>query len=491
MPESELARYVAELRARCETPGDAMMALVRELYALPRSLTGDGVRATLERLGEGLPLQQRELASGTAILDWTVPKEWQVRSARLLAPDGSIVADHSKHNLHLLGYSAPMQATLSLEELQPHLYSLPEQPECIPYRTSYYQERWGFCLEHRVRESLPPGDYRVEIDTQLFDGSMTWGEVVLPGETEQEVLVSAHICHPSLANDNLSGLVVTCFLARALASLPRRHTWRFLWAPGTVGAIAWLAQNEQGAARRIEHGLIAANLGDSGAFHYKRSRRGDAGIDRAVEQVLTANESGPSGPTGPSGKALFEDYSPFGYDERQYCSPGFDLPVGSLTRTPWGRYPEYHTSDDNLDFVEAEALAESLLVYLEVAAALDGGCYDSGCYDSGCYEGEPDTQRGRPDAASGARTSPSRDGTPVFRNLAPKGEPQLGRRGLYSTLGGGDDGRERQLALLWVLNQSDGTNSLGDIAKRAGIDETLLGEAADALLAAELLEPLS
>ncbi len=421
--------------------GAELHALARRLYPIPRSITGDGVRATLAMLAEWVPLRVVEVPSGTPVLDWTVPREWRLRAARLIAPDGRVVADAAVHNLHLLNYSAPFHGRLSLAELEPHLHSLPDRPDWIPYRTSYYRETWGFCLPHRVRESLPEGEYEVLVDSELFDGALTYGELALPGEREEEILFSTHVCHPSLANDNLSGIVVLAALARELAGRERRRlSYRFLFVPGTIGAIAWLAANEAATAR-IRGGLVAAGLGDAGRFHYKRSRRGDAPIDRAVPAALAALGEEP----------VVEEFVPFGYDERQYNSPGFALDVGSLTRTPWGRYPEYHTSADDLDFIRPEALERSLAAYRAVVDLLEGN--------------------------------------ETYRNLCPKGEPMLGRRGLYRSTGGDEAGRERELALLWVLNLSDGGHDLLAIAERAKLPFARVREAADRLLEAGLLAP--
>jgi aminopeptidase-like protein len=423
-----------------------MWRFVERAYPICRSITGDGVRRTLALLGERIPLQVHEVPSGTRILDWTVPKEWNLKSASMRGPGGEVIADVARHNLHIVSYSVPVSATLELEELLPHLHSLPERPDWIPYRTSYYQERWGFCLAHRVLESLRPGRYHVSIDATLEDGALTYGECFLPATAPSsaagEVLFSAHVCHPSLANDNLSGLAVCMALAETLqARQHRRYGYRFVFAPGTIGAIAWLARNA-GARARLAAGLVAANLGDPGAFHYKRSRRGTAEIDRAAAVALRDRGA----------EHAIEDFVPFGYDERQYCSPGVDLPVGVLTRTPWGRYPEYHTSADDLSFISADRLAESLEVYLQVVDVLEGNR--------------------------------------VYVNLCPVGEPQLGRRGLYGSLGGTADGRDRELALLWVLNQSDGRHSLLDIAERSGVAFSRLRQAADALLEASLLREI-
>ncbi len=427
--------------------GREMYAFVEKAFPICRSLTGDGVRETLRLIGETIPLAVHEVPTGTPVLDWTVPKEWNVREAWVKDPAGRKVVDFAHHNLHLLGYSVPVHRKMQLAELEEHLHSVPEQPDVIPYRTSYYKEAWGFCLPHRQRQSLPGGEYEVFIDATLESGSLSYGECFLPGKSQQEVLITAHVCHPSLANDNLSGLAVVRAMAQHLAGVERRFGYRFLFMPGTIGAITWLARNESRVGR-IAHGLVAANLGDGGKFHYKRSRRGKATIDRAVEQVLSEQVLSEQVLLKSGGDFEVEDFIPFGYDERQFCSPGFDLPVGSLTRTPYGRYPEYHTSSDNLDLVLPEHLGGSLLTYLQVAVVLEG--------------------EGR------------------YRNLSPKGEPQLGRRGLYRALGG-EGSRDRELALLWVLNLSDGENSLLDVARRSGLPFAAVRGAADALVEAELL----
>jgi aminopeptidase-like protein len=411
--------------------------LIAAAYPICRSITGDGVRRTLAMIRERIPLEIREVPSGTPVFDWTVPKEWNIRDAWIKDPSGKKIVDFQDCNLHVLNYSVPVHEKLPLAELKKHLFSLPDQPDLIPYRTSYYKEAWGFCLSHRALESLPDGEYEVLIDSTLRDGSLTYGECLLPGDSEREVLLSTHVCHPSLCNDNLSGIAVMTELARALqARLRRRYSYRFLFIPGTIGSITWLALNEV----KIDHGLVAANLGDPGKFHYKKSRQGNAEIDRAVLAVLKASGE----PFG------VEEFVPFGYDERQYCSPGFNLAVGSLTRTPYGRYPEYHTSADNLDFVRPEALEGSLRAYLAVMDVLEGN------------------RR--------------------YRNLNPRCEPQLGRRGLYRAIGGDESGRARELALLWVLNLSDGEHDLLGVAERSGLSFAAIREAADALLEVGLLE---
>jgi aminopeptidase-like protein len=445
VPEAESAMVsgIFDLLDGFDAPaaGASIFGFAERAFPICRSITGDGVRQTLGLLAEIVPgLERREVPTGTQVFDWQVPREWNVTRAFLVDPEGRKRADFADSNLHLLNYSVPVDRTMPLAELRPHLYSLPARPAAIPYRTSYFKEHWGFCLAHQELESLPEGDYRVVIESRLEPGHLTYGELFLPGELPDTVLLSAHLCHPSLANDNLSALGVLAHLGALLSSLPsRRYGYRLVFAPGTVGAITWLAQNEA-AARRIRHGLVAANLGDGGRFHYKRSRRGDAPIDRAVALVL--RDAGEP--------HAIEDFVPFGYDERQYNSPGFALDVGSLTRTPWGRYPEYHSSDDNLSLIRPEHLALSLRRYLEVVAVLEAN-----------------------------RT---------YLNLSPFCEPQLGRRGLYSHIGGRDDGREFELALLWVLNQSDGEHDLMAIAERSGAPFRRVADAAAALVAANLLQ---
>lgn len=420
--------------------GQAMMNLMAALYPICRSITGDGVRQSLRLLQQEIPLTLHEVPTGTPVFDWTVPKEWNIRDAYVKNARGEKVIDFQRSNLHVLNYSTPMAARMPLAALKEHLFSLPDQPQSIPYRTSYYQENWGFCLAHADLEKLADGDYEVYIDSTLTDGALTYGELILPGASAETVLISCHCCHPALCNDNLSGMVVSTYLAkRLLAATDRRYTYRFLFIPGTIGSITWLALHEQAAAQ-IKHGLVVACVGDAGPLTYKKSRQGNAEIDRAVQHYLAQR--------GQPYTVL--DFSPFGYDERQYCSPGFNLAVGSLTRTPHGRFAEYHTSADNLDFVQATALADSLTAYAAVLTMLEQNY--------------------------------------TYVNLKPKGEPQLGKRGLYSAFGGKKDSKASELAMLWVLNYADGQHTLLDIAEKAGYPFPLLAEVAQTLEAHGLLE---
>jgi aminopeptidase-like protein len=423
------------------TLGAELFALVEELYPICRSITGDGVRKTLEIVSRYVPLTIHEVPTGTAVLDWTVPKEWNIRDAYIADASGRRVVDFKQHNLHVLNYSVPVRARMTRQALLPHLHTLPEQPELVPYRTSYWKETWGFCLSQRQLDALPDGEYEVCVDSTLEPGSLTYGEFVLPGSSQEEILISAHVCHPSLCDDNLSGIAVAALLARALANTSdRRYTLRFLFAPGTIGAITWLARNRQ-AAQRVRHGLTLTCLGDSQPFVFKRTVFGGTEIDRVAELVLAQS--------GLAHRVI--DFFPYGYDERQYNSPGFRLPVGSLMRGQHGQFPEYHTSADNLGFVSGARMEESLGVLRSVLRVLDGNVR--------------------------------------YRNLAPEGEPQLGKRGLYQAMGGSDL-PELQLALLWVLNLSDGEHGLLDISERAHIEFRTLRVAADLLLQHGLLMPL-
>ncbi|HZQ46336.1 MAG TPA: DUF4910 domain-containing protein, partial [Verrucomicrobiae bacterium] len=425
MSNKQLWQAIKELDAVRE--GAALHQSVAELYPICRSITGEGMRESLRRLQQQVPLVLHEVPSGTAVFDWVVPNEWNIRDAYIKNSRNERVVDFQKCNLHVLNYSIPVRQKMRLAELREHLFSLPETPDWIPYRTSYYKEAWGFCVSHRQAESFADEEYEVCIDSTLKPGHLTYGELRLQGATDDEVLISCHSCHPSLCNDNLSGMVVAAKLAEHLADSPLRYSYRFLWIPGTIGAITWLALNEP-LIPRIKHGLVLSCVGDSGRFTYKRSRQGTAEIDRAVEHVLR------------SAKGEFDllDFSPYGYDERQYCSPGVNLPVGCFMRTPNGKYPQYHTSADNLDLVSGPAMAESVQRLLSVAGVLEKNHR--------------------------------------YLNLNPKCEPQLGRRGLYRQMGGTNSKRQEE-AMLWVLNFSDGKTSMLEIAERAGLEFSELDEA--------------
>jgi aminopeptidase-like protein len=415
--------------------GREMYSLIAELYPICRSITGDGFRQTLKILQRYIPLQIHEVPSGTKVFDWEVPKEWNIRDAYVKNSKGEKIIDFTKSNLHVLNYSVPVQKVISLEELKEHLFTLPDHPEWVPYKTSYYRENWGFCLSHNKFMRLEDGEYEVSIDSTLENGSLSYGELYLKGEEEEEVLLSCHACHPSLANDNLSGVSLATMLARSLGTISHRFSYRILFIPGTIGAITWLCLNEA-SANRIKHGLVISGVGDSGNITYKKSRRGDAEIDRAASHVLKHS--------GHAHDVI--DFYPYGYDERQYCSPGFNLPVGRLSRTPHGKYPEYHTSGDNLGFVHPEFLEDSFSNLLELLNILENN-----------------------------RTC---------LNLNPHCEPQLGRRGLYSSAG------QDELPTLWLLSLSDGTHDLLDIGEKSGLQFSSILDAARVLVNHNLLRVL-
>ena len=417
--------------------GAELFEMVGALYPICRSITGNGLRESLRQLQRHISLSLHEVPTGTQVFDWVVPKEWNIRDAYIKDSRGTRVVDFQRSNLHVVNYSLPVKQKMRLSELRKHLFALPETPDWIPYRTSYYKENWGFCLTQRQLDSLADEEYEVCIDSSLEPGSLSYGEFRIQGQTSDEVLISCHSCHPSLCNDNLSGMSVATKLAHRLSRLQLRYSYRFLWIPGTIGAITWLAMNEA-ILPRIKHGLVLSCVGDPGRFNYKRSRQGNAEIDRVVEHVLRHTED----------DFVISDFSPYGYDERQYCSPGINLPVGCFMRTPNGKYPQYHTSADDLNLVKPEALAESLYRLWRIVSTLEANH--------------------------------------VYLNLSPRCEPQLGRRGLYRNMGG-TSGSKFEESLLWILNLSDGTHSLLDIAERSGLDFKELDQAAQALLKCDLL----
>jgi len=434
---------VAAERLQDEAAADAAVAvtleLMEEMFPLCRSITGDGVRRTLDILGRVVPLKRSEVPSGTRAFDWDVPAEWSIRDAYVADSFGNRVIDFRAHNLHVLNYSAPIRQTMTLEELQPHLHSLPERPDAIPYRTSYYREQWGFCLRHRDRERLAPGRYEVVVDSQLRPGHLTYGECAITGSTPGEAIVYTHTCHPSLANDNLTGMAIAAVLAQAVGAGQPRLTWRFVFGPGTIGSLTWLSRNTD-VLPRIVGGLVVGLLGDAAALTYKRSRRGNTATDRAASLVLQHDHPG----------ARIIDFEPYGYDERQFCSPGFDLPIGRLTRSVNGGYAEYHTSADDLSLVRRDSLAESIRAAARIVSLID------------------------------------RNRTPMSHV---KGEPRLGKRGLYGDLGGSRPG-EFEHALLWVLSLADGAHDLVAMAKRSGLRFELLDRACAALEQVELVRTI-
>lgn len=421
--------------------GEALYQLIERLYPICRSITGNGVRQTLNILKEFIPLELHEVKSGTKVFDWVVPDEWNIHDGYILNGKGEKIIDFKKLNLHVLNYSTPIDEDVSLNELKEHVYTLPDHPDWVPYRTSYHNKNWGFCMSHNQLKDLHEGNYKVKIDSALEPGSLTYGEYYVKGQTTDEVLISCHICHPSLCNDNLSGITIATLLAKMLSKTSLKYSYRFLFIPGTIGSITWLSRNED-KLQNIKHGLVLTLLGDSGKFHYKKSRRDNTEIDRIVTRILKAKYK----------DSKIIEFYPYGYDERQFCSPGFNLPVGRLSRTPHGEFPEYHTSADNLDFVKPRFLAESFQLLLNIFNELE--------------------------------TSEK------YLNLNPKCEPQLGKRGLFKAIGGQSKAKDYQMALLWMLNLSDGSYSVEDIADKSGLSKETLKEATEALLDVNLLSKI-
>ncbi len=422
--------------------GRSIHALASRIFPLCRSITGQGVVDTIGILSEYIDITCHAVPSGTHVFDWVVPDEWIVRDAYVRAPDGRKIVDFGASNLHLMNYSVSVNRSMPLAELQPQIHTLPSQPDLIPYKTAYYTDAWGICMAHRDFLALEPGDYEVFIDTEKTPGHLYYGEYLHRGASDREILLYAHICHPSLANDNCSGLALLTCLAADMASMRTHYSYRFVFAPGTIGSLTWLSRNEH-RLDKIAYGLVLSCVGDGGAANYKRSRRHDTLIDRIATCTRWGDDQ----------QALtVSDFSPYGYDERQFCSPGFDLPVGLLQRSAFGTFRQYHTSADNLDFIRPEHLGASFTMVRDMIDALEGNW------------------------------------TPL--NLCPKGEPQLSKYGLLSTIGGHKTNSHRTMAYLWVLNLADGDHSLLQIAERSKMSFADIAAAADALRDAGLVSNL-
>src|SRR5580698_9462275 len=395
--------------------GDQMYGWARDLFPICRSITGDGVRQTLSYLQKLLPgLEIHEVLSGTKVLDWVVPDEWNVRDAFIADDSGARIVDFRENNLHLVGYSEPISTEMSLEQLQPHLHSLPTMPEAIPYVTSYYEKRWGFCVSQRVRDSLRPGKYRVVIDSTLAPGFLSYGEIILPGDDQREVLLSTYICHPSMANNELSGPVVTAALVQWLQSLERKYTYRVVFVPETIGSVTYLSKHLDEMKNKTIAGYVITCIGDDLAYSFLESRAGNTLADLVTKHIIKHHYP----------DCVIYSFLERGSDERQYCSPGVDLPVVSLMRTKYREFPEYHTSLDNLRLVTPAGLEGSF--------ALHKDCIDL-------------LERNR-----------------VYK-IRCLGEPQLGRRGLFPTIA--TKGSYGQVTdMMNFIAYADGTNDLADIS---------------------------
>jgi aminopeptidase-like protein len=415
-----------------------MRAIIDELFPLCRSITGEGTRQTLRLLKQRVPLEIREVPSGTPVLDWTVPDEWNIRDGYIATTRGDRVVDFRQHNLHVVNYSVPVRERVTREALAKHVHWLDEHPDWIPYRTSYYNRNWGFCLTKRQWENMTDAAYDVCIDSALSPGSLTYGEFLVAGESTEEFVFTTHICHPSLANDNLSGIAVATELATRLAKRRSHYSYRFLFIPGTIGSLTWLATNRE-RWPVIRGGMSLVCLGDARHLTYKASVHGNAMIDRAARLVLGARGRGDQ----------VIEFFPFGYDERQFNSPGVRIPFGSLMRGQHGQFPEYHTSADNLEFISEAQLSDAADACEAICAALDADR--------------------------------------CFKNLAPFGEPQLGRRGIYRAVGGTSDLGDLSTAMLWVLQLCDGQRSQNEIVERSSLPKEVIERAMELLRAHDLI----
>ena len=397
-----------------------MYDLLKELFPICRSLTGNGVRQTFEILKKHIPLEVQEFPSGTKCFDWVIPDEWNIKSAWIKDWNGNKIVDFSEHNLHILGYSIPYSGEITLEDLKKHIYTDPERPDAIPYRTSYYEKRWGFCMSHRQFETLKEGKYQVHIDSSLKPGSLTLAEAFIKGKTEKEIFFSCYVCHPSMADDSISGVVMTTKLYEYLKNRKDNYySYRFIFVPETIGAIAYLSKYGEMLKKSTFCGMVLTCVGDPGDFNYKKTRQGTHSLDRIAENILKHSGF----------KHHMHDFFLPGSDERQYSSPGFNIPAGSLMRSFYG-LPKYHSSQDNLDFVTEEGLNQTFDIYTKIIEAFEADF--------------------------------------KYLNTNPFCEPFLSKYGLYSTLGAQMDGSKYIKKVLSILNFSDGQHSLVDIAEKTG-----------------------
>ncbi len=419
-----------------------MYDLMRKLFPINRSITGDGVRETLNLINQEIPINKTSIKSGELVFDWTVPDEWNATSAKIFDDNNEVIIDFKDNNLFLMSYSIPFSGVMSLEDLKRHIVTNPEKPDWIPYSTSYYRDNWAFCLPFNYVKNMKSGNYRVEIETTKKPGELIYAEAFIDNGSEKDVLISSYICHPSMANDSLSGVVLSVQLYKEIKKLRNlKYNYRFLFTPETIGTICFLNKNKKSIIKTLEYGLIATCVGDNNEFTYKKTRDGGANIDRIVEYVFRKNR--------PKSKVL--NFSPLGSDERQYCSPGFNLPVGVLTRSMYGTFDEYHTSADNLNYVTEESLQESLNMYIKIIKL---------------YEENR-----------------------KFIRCNPFCEPQMGKYDLYREMGGAGEDNLNNLSQqrMWLLNYADGNTDLLDISAKSNFDVSSLKLASKALIENKLI----
>jgi len=449
--------------------GEEIYKLIKELFPICRSITGNGVRETLEIIKKHISLETYEIPTGTKVFDWTIPKEWNIDDAYIIDPNGKKIIDFKKSNLHVVNYSIPINQKITLSKLKKHIHTIPQKPDWIPYITSYYSENWGFCMTHNEFLNLKEGEYHVVIKSKLEPGSLTYGEFLIPGKSTDEILLTCYVCHPSMCNDNLSGISLLTMIAKYMKNFENNYSIRFLFIPETIGSIAWLKNNEH-ILSRIKHGLVATCIGDKGNFTYKKSRKGNTELDITVKKILEKSKN----------NYKIIDFFPYGSDERQFCSPGFNLPVGSLLRSMYGGegFPEYHTSADNLDFMSKDNLSESFLTYISIILELE-----TNFHNKQQRENQPINRSTETETETDQR----------FLNLNPKCEPQLGKRGIYHQLGGQVDklnNRDIELAIFWILNLSDGTNSINKITKKSGISVEKIKTGLEILINSKLIQKI-
>jgi len=457
-----------KLAIKSNNVGNEMYQLMEELFPICRSITGNGVRTTLEILKKEISLEIHEIVTGTKVFDWTIPKEWNIDDAYIIDPNGEKIIDFKKSNLHVVNYSIPINQKISLSKLKKHIHTIPQKPDWIPYVTSYYSENWGFCMTHNEFLNLKEGEYHVVIKSKLEPGSLTYGEFLIPGKSTDEILLTCYVCHPSMCNDNLSGIVLLTMIAKYIKNFENNYSIRFLFIPETIGSIAWLKNNEHNLSR-IKHGLVATCIGDKGNFTYKKSRKGNTELDITVEKILKKSKK----------DYRIMDFFPYGSDERQFCSPGFNLPIGSLLRSVYGSkdFSEYHTSADNLNFMDKNNLLESFLMYISIILELEINFHNN------------QQERNQQERNQQERNQQERN--QKYLNLNPKCEPQLGKRGIYHQLGGQADRldyRDIELAIFWILNLSDGENSLNEISKKSGIHIEKIKTGVEMLITTKLIK---